>query len=204
MPAIRLPYALTSPLRTPRLVLRAMTSADVDDLHAYQSRDDVCEFLVYEPRSPDEVAAKVAVWAAALALRKDGDFWELAITRAADPGRVIGDLYFSIAGVADAAGEIGWALHPDFTGHGYMTEAAGAILSFAFDTLGLHRVRAVLDPRNQSSVALCRRLGMREEARFLEDVWFIGAWGDTAIYAILDREWRERVGSAAASASGLT
>jgi len=30
---------------------------------------------------------------------------------------------------------------------------------------------------------------MREEAYFVEDVWFKGAWGDTAIYAILDREW---------------
>jgi len=47
----------------------------------------------------------------------------------------------------------------------------------------------VLDPRNHASAALCRRLGMREEARFVEDLWFKGSWGDTAIYAILDREW---------------
>jgi RimJ/RimL family protein N-acetyltransferase len=38
-------------------------------------------------------------------------------------------------------------------------------------------------------VALCKRLGMREEAHFVEDLWFKGAWGDTGIYAILDREW---------------
>jgi RimJ/RimL family protein N-acetyltransferase len=59
----------------------------------------------------------------------------------------------------------------------------------AFGTLGLHRVFAQLDPRNDASIALCRRLGMREEAYLVEDLWFKGAWGDTAIYAILDREW---------------
>jgi hypothetical protein len=33
---------------------------------------------------------------------------------------------------------------------------------------------------------------MRQEAHFVEDLWFKGAWGDTAIYAILDREWAAR------------
>ena len=71
-----------------------------------------------------------------------------------------------------------------------MTEAASAVLALAFGTIGLHRVIAVLDPRNTASVALCRRLGMREEAFHVEDMWFKGEWGDTGIYAILDREWR--------------
>jgi RimJ/RimL family protein N-acetyltransferase len=66
------------------------------------------------------------------------------------------------------------------------------VLEIAFNDLGLHRVRAVLDPRNDASVALCKGLGMREEAYFVEDLWFKGAWGDTAIYAILDREWAAR------------
>jgi aminoglycoside 6'-N-acetyltransferase len=57
-------------------------------------------------------------------------------------------------------------------------------------------VRAELDPRNDASVALCRRLGKREEAHFVEDLWFKGAWGDTGIYAMLDREWRSFTRSA--------
>ena len=73
-----------------------------------------------------------------------------------------------------------------------MPEAARAVLELAFNELGLHRASAVLDPRNDSSAALCTRLGMREEAHFVEDAWFKGAWGDTAIYAILDREWASR------------
>jgi RimJ/RimL family protein N-acetyltransferase len=124
MPEVRLPYEFAAPLRTARLVLRTMTAGDVDDIHAYQSRADVCRYLEFEPRTHDEVAERVTKYGKAVALRGD--------------------------------------------------------------------VRAELDPRNAASIALCRRLGMREEAYFVEDLWFKGGWGDTGIYAILDREWAAR------------
>jgi RimJ/RimL family protein N-acetyltransferase len=190
-PSVNLPYAFPSPLRTDRLTLRTMTLDDIDDVHAYQSREDVCRYLTFGPRSREVVAEKVAQHAQAVTLAAQGDYWQLAIERQDAPG-VIGDLYFTIESTDNAAGEIGWSLHPDHHGHGYMTEAATTVLEIAFGTLALHRVRAVLDPRNASSVALCRRLGMREEAYFVEDLWFKGEWGDTGIYAILGREWNAR------------
>jgi RimJ/RimL family protein N-acetyltransferase len=176
-------------VRTSRLVLRPMTAADLDDIHAYQSRPDVCRYLPFEPRSRDEVAEKIANYSTALVLNNDGDSWRLAVERANHPGHVIGDVFFTIKDTANSTCEIGWILHPDHTGSGYMTEAAQAVLSIAFNELKLHRATAVLDPRNHVSAALCRRLGMTEEAHLREDLWFKGAWGDTAIYAILDREW---------------
>jgi RimJ/RimL family protein N-acetyltransferase len=192
MSSVRLPYEFPSPLRTARLVLRTMTDEDVDDIHAYQSRPDVCRYLPFEPRSRDEVAAKIAKYSSALVLSGDGDFWQLAIELASDPGHVIGDVYFTISDAANATCEIGWTVHPGHTGSGYMTEAAQAVLNIAFNKLRLHRATARLDPRNRESAALCERLGMREEALFVEDVWFKGGRGDTAIYAILDREWAAR------------
>jgi RimJ/RimL family protein N-acetyltransferase len=181
---LTLPYTLAEPLRTARLTIRPVTAADVDDLHAYQSDPDVCRYLPYEPRSRAEVAEKVAQWSTALTLAATGDYWILALER---EGRVIGDLYFALKD--DAGADIGWVLHPEHAGRGYMTEAARALLDVAFGELARHRVRAVLDPRNEASAALCRRLGMRQEAHFFEDLWFKGEWGDTAVYAILAREW---------------
>ena len=182
---MNLPYEIT-PVRTERLLLRPMTEADIDDLHAYQSRVDVCRYLPYEPRTREEVAEKVAKFSAATTLAADGDYWQLAIER---DGRVIGDVYFTIESIAHSTAEIGWTLHPDHHGNGYMSEAAGAVLGIAFGEIGLHRVKAQLDPRNHASIALCKRLGMREEAYFVEDEWFKGEWGDTGVYAILEREW---------------
>jgi RimJ/RimL family protein N-acetyltransferase len=192
MPSVYLPFTFPGPVRTARLVLRAMTDGDVDNIHAYQSRADVCRYLPFEPRDRVEVAAKIAKHSTALVLEGAGDYWQLAIERAGDPGHVIGDVYFTIKDVISATCELGWTLHPDHTGSGYMTEAARAMLNIAFTELGLHRAIAQLDPRNHASAALCMRLGMRREAHFVEDLWFKGAWGDTAVYAILDREWAAR------------
>jgi RimJ/RimL family protein N-acetyltransferase len=189
MPSVRLPYTFPASVHTARLVLRPMTEADLDDIYDYHSRADVCRYLPFEPRSRDEVADKIAKYSKALVLNGDGDYWQLAIERASDPGQVIGDVFFTIKSVANATCEIGWILHPDHTGSGYMTEAAQAVLKIAFNELGMHRAIADLDPRNHASAALCERLGMRREADFREDLWFKGEWGDTAIYAILEREW---------------
>ena len=111
---------------------------------------------MFEPRERDAVAEKVAKYSQARVLSGDGDYWQLAVER---DGRVIGDVYFTIKSAEHQTGEIGWTLHPDFSGQGFMTEAAGAVLGLAFAEIGLHRVMAELDARNTSSIALCRRLG---------------------------------------------
>jgi RimJ/RimL family protein N-acetyltransferase len=188
-PSLRLPYEFTEPVRTARLLIRTMAIADVDDIHAYQSREDVSRYLPYVPRTREEVIEKVTKFSAATTIEAEGDYWQLAIERLDEPGRVIGDVYFSLRSTTNAVGEVGWTLHPSHEGNGYMTEAAGTIVEIAFSGIGLHRVIARIDPRNTASAALCRRLGMREEAQFIEDIWFKGEWGDTSIFAILDREW---------------
>ena len=189
MPDAHLPFTFAGPVLTKRLVLRMMSTEDVDDVHVYRSLPEVCRYLPFEPRSRDEVAEKVAEYAEAHTLSGDGDYWELAIERASDPGRVIGDLFFALRSRANARAEIGWTLHPDFAGQGYASEAARALLGLAFGSLGLHRVFAQLDPRNHASAALCTRLGMRKEAHFVADLWLKGEWGDTVIYGLLAQEW---------------
>jgi RimJ/RimL family protein N-acetyltransferase len=199
VPAFR-PFELDEPIRTRRLVLRPLRPDDLDDVHAYQSLEEVCKYLLFEPRSRDEVATKLERYATARRLAADGDFLQLGLVLAdpagrnadGDSGRVIGDSYFTIASIEHLRGEIGWSIHPDFAGQGYAAEAANAVLGLAFDTMGLHRVFAELDPRNAASIALCKRLGMREEAYFVEEMMFKGAWADTGIYAILESEWRAR------------
>jgi RimJ/RimL family protein N-acetyltransferase len=56
--------------------------------------------------------------------------------------------------------EIGWHFHPDYWGHGYATEAAAAVLSYAFAS-GLEKVVAVTAPANKASQSVCLRIGMR-------------------------------------------
>nr|WP_227411821.1 MULTISPECIES: GNAT family protein [unclassified Cryobacterium] len=169
--------------------LRLMTEADIDIVHSYQSREDVCRYLLFDPRDRDTVAAKVAEHIRHTRLESDGDYLQLAVERK-DDGQMIGDLYITVKSVENDTAELGWTFHPDHHGQGYATESAKALLALAFDTVEFHRVIAELDPRNDASVNLCLRLGMRREAHFVEDLWFKGEWADTGSYAMLAREYR--------------
>jgi aminoglycoside 6'-N-acetyltransferase len=176
------------PLAGERVRLELLRPDDFDALYAIQSDPEVCEYLLYEPRSAERVHEVLERDAVATRLADVDDFVQPAIRDAS--GRLIGTMYFKLASTDDRAAEIGWLLDPRFQGRGYAREAAALVLDLAFGELGLHRVFAELDPRNAASVALCVRLGMRHEAHFREHMWFKGDWADTGIYAILEQEWR--------------
>jgi RimJ/RimL family protein N-acetyltransferase len=110
-------------------------------------------------------------------------------------GRLVGDVVLFFRSAGHAGGEIGYVFAPDVAGHGYATEACAAVLDLAFDSsygLGLHRVIARMDARNEASVRLASRLGMRREAEFRSSEMFKGEWSDVLTYALLDREWQAR------------
>jgi RimJ/RimL family protein N-acetyltransferase len=64
------------------------------------------------------------------------------------------------------------------------------VLGYVFDSLGKHRALAVTDAENHAATGLFRSLGFRQEAYFVEHVWFKGAWGSECVFALLQREWR--------------
>ena len=127
-------FEFTAPISTERLTLRLMTDADIDDVYAFQSRADVARYQLFEPRTREQVVEKIAVHSKATTLAKDDDYLQLGLELRQPDGtpRVIGTSYFTIASVEHSKGEIGWALHPDFFGKGYATEAAVAVLDLAF------------------------------------------------------------------------
>lgn len=185
---MNLPWEL-APVLGERVILDLLGAADLDALHTIQSDPHICQYLLYEPRTREQVAETIVRDSAATRLEKKGDHIQPAI-RLPD-GTLLGTMYFTITSEDDETGEIGWVLAKDAQGKGYAREAAALVLDLAFGPVGLHRVAAELDPRNAASIALCLRLGMREEAHFVEHMMFKGAWADTGIYGILDREWRE-------------
>lgn len=66
-----------------------------------------------------------------------------------------------------------WALFPDQQGHGYATEAAAAMIAYAFTELRLRRIVATTEHDNTTSINVMRRLGMRfEQNPQAEPHWF--------------------------------
>jgi RimJ/RimL family protein N-acetyltransferase len=58
-----------------------------------------------------------------------------------------------------------YGIDPGFWGHGYATEAAGAVLRYAFEELALPSVRADVDEPNTASVRVLEKLGMTRTKR---------------------------------------
>jgi len=152
-----LPWTPALPIRTPRLVLRAHTADDLDDLVQFHSDPEVVRYLPWPIRSVDET--RFALNAKLPQGRVDSaGHWLVLAIQLADTGQVIGEVVLKCE--SETQGELGFALHAGFHRAGYGFEAAHAVLSLAFGEFGLHRVTATLDARNAGSAALLGKLGM--------------------------------------------
>lgn len=181
------------PLQTDRLLLRTVRHEDAPSMRYYMDAD-VCRYLTVGPVDEAGMAARMERLVAATAPVEPDDVLGLAVVLG---GRVIGDVMLRLKTRTSpehppSVGEIGWVFAPEVRGRGYATEAARGLVDLAFGHYGLHRVFALLDPRNVASARVCERLGMTKEAHLRRD-WpeADGTWTDTAIYGLLREEWEE-------------
>ncbi len=58
------------------------------------------------------------------------------------------------------AADIGFAFLPEFWSQGYASESAAAVLAYAFESLGLPRVLAIVAPGNTGSIRVLEKLGL--------------------------------------------
>lgn len=179
--------ALTLPLRTQRLELRALTEADLEDHQRMFSQPSVVRYLYDEVMDRAMAEAHLAKRLRPVLPTTDGAWMNLAATR---DGVYLGEMGLGLHSASNKQYEIGYVFLPSVAGNGYATEAAAALLDLAFTQLQAHRVMGRLDARNARSAALLVRLGMRHEATFRENEWVKGEWTDEAVYAMTVNEWR--------------
>ena len=179
------------PVTTPRLLIRPLTPADADGLLAYRSIPDVCRYVPFEPQTREELLERIATRWTRTELTAEGQVIFLGV-QVRDTGALAGDVMLAWQSQEHACGEIGCVFNPDLSGRGYATEALGALLRLGFEGLGLHRIIARIDERNEPSIRMVRRLGMRLEARLVENEWFKGEWTTELDFAMLAGEWQAR------------
>lgn len=107
-----------------------------------------------------------------------------------DSEAVVGGLTISHIrrGVAQCA-SLGYWLGEQHTRKGYMSEALGEAVPFAFSQLKLHRIEAACLPANQASRRLLERLGFHEEGLARGYLKIDGRWQDHLLYGLLESEW---------------
>ena len=179
------------PIETDRLTLRRYLATDYDDLLRLQSSPDVTRFLLYGPKTPEQVKESLAGRLTDVPMDTDGQALTVAVILR-ETGQHVGEVTLFVQNAEQRTGEIGFVFHPDFHGRGFAAEASIELLRLGFEELGMHRIIGRLDARNTGSANLLRRLGLRQEAHFVKNEFLKGEWTDELVFAMLAEEWDKR------------
>lgn len=164
---------------TPRLLLREFTPEDLPAFHAYQTDPRHTEFYGPEDLDPglaEGLIERFLAWAAASPRQN----YQLAIARRENPADVIGSCGIRLAGCEPGIGEFGLELAAEHWGHGVATEAALAILWFAFHDLGVREIRGATVTENTRVQRLVARLGFSKVETRTGPAWMHArGWSET-------------------------
>jgi ribosomal-protein-alanine N-acetyltransferase len=117
-----------------------------------------------------------------------------AMVRKTD-GRFLGSVSLEEANRMHASASLAYWIRADATKQHYTTEAARAVVSWGFERVGVHRLRAIIAVGNEASIRLAQRLGFRLEGTMREAERIGAGWHDAFIFGLLDadaRPWKER------------
>ena len=149
------------PVTTERLVIRDWTVEDAEAALAVYGSVDVAHWLTPAMDRIGDVAAMRSVlqaWAEVQPnLPAPRGRW--AVQRKSD-GVVIGGLGIRLLPPYEEDLEISWQLNPRMWGEGYATEAARALIAWAF-TQHTDELFAVARPNNHRAIATTERLGLQ-------------------------------------------
>jgi ribosomal-protein-serine acetyltransferase len=165
-----------------------MLPIDVDDAPELwqtvdESRAHLYPWLPWVPYHTDEAATRrfaaacINDWDAARALR--------LVIRDRSSRYLLGVIGLESCVHLHAACELGYWLRSNAQGKGVMTEACTGVLRFAFQTVGMHRMRVAAATSNHRSLAVVARLGFRFEGIAREAEFCAGRWLDHALFGML-------------------
>ena len=175
-------------LTTARLVLRPVALGDAARVQQLAGDALVADTTLNMPHpyldgmAETWIGTHAAAWDA-----REGATW--AITESA--AGFVGAIHVSL-NLRHARGELGYWIGRQYWNLGYATEAAGELVRFGFEVLGLNRIQARHMLRNPPSGRVMQKIGMIAEGvnrgYFLKE----GAPVDVAMYAILRADWLAR------------
>lgn len=175
-------------IETERLILRRFEAGDAEPFFKYRTLPEVA---LYQSEgwltfTCEDAAQFVREQSQGDPGTPDGWF-QIAIVLKVT-GELIGDIGLHTLSDTRQA-EIGFTIAPIHQQQGYAHEAVRALMGLLFTTPCFHRVIAIADVRNLSSVRLLEKLGMRREGIFLKSAWSNGAYADECQYALLSDEY---------------
>jgi ribosomal-protein-alanine N-acetyltransferase len=177
----------TPTLHTARLRLRPFNGSDANVLFALHSNAYVLRYWDAPPWNERLRAERFIT--ACRQIAEAGTGTRLAVDRVSD-GAFIGWCSLTRWNPDYRSASMGYCFDDAAWGRGYATEAARALLQWAFDTLGMNRVQAGTDTRNAASARVLEKLGFVREGTLREDCVVNGEVSDSWVYGLIRGEWQ--------------
>ncbi len=166
-----------------------LRECNIDDLSAFYEIDsdsEVVRYVSYGPFTLEECRRELTLHIDQQSISPRSVYYLAVVLRSED--RLIGRCVLNITSDKHREGKLGYALNRHYWGHGYVTEAARALLTFGFSTLNLHRIFATCSPDNSASEHVLQKLGMQKEGYLRENRFRRGTWRNSLLYAALAPE----------------
>jgi len=180
------PLQAPASIDSPRLQIRLVTRADLQDLMAVNGDEVVTRFLPYATWSA--IADAHAWYERMEKIQASGTALQFVLIERRT-GLAVGTCLLFRFDAGSARAELGYVLGRARWGTGLMHEALAALIDAAFGAMSLRRLEAEVDPRNTASGRLLQRLGFRREG-LLRERWVTkGAPADVEVYGLLRDEW---------------
>lgn len=174
-------------IETNRLRLRPLTLKDAPEVARLAGRREIADTMISIPHPFSEARARDWI---ARQLSSENPPPQLVFAVTTRPElQLVGTVALREISYEHGQAELGLWIAVEWWGRGLATEAAGAVVSHAFATMGLNRVCAHHMVRNPASARVLERLGMKREGLLRQRVRKWGVFEDVVLLAILREEW---------------
>lgn len=179
-----------SNLETDRLILRKFKESDAQVFFEYRTNSQVALYqgegwVNYSLEQAEEFVKEQMGFEPGIP-----DTWFQIAIELKNAGTLIGDLAIHTLPQDINQVEIGFTISPIYQKKGFGIEAVRCILWYIFNVLHKHRVIAITDVRNEPSIKLLEKVGMRKEGHFIKNAWNKGEYTDEYLFALLKQEWQ--------------
>lgn len=170
-------------LETERLLLRRVTTDDVNEVFELRSNPETMKFIPRPLVKNNEEALEHIAMIEEKIETNIGINW--GITLKGNP-KLLGIIGYYRMQPENYRSEIGYILLPEFHGKGIITEAVNTLIKYGFNDLKLHSIEAVIDPENYASEKVLQKCGFVKEAHLKECGFYDGKFIDSVIYSLLN------------------
>jgi len=177
----------TQKIQSKRLILRKITSGDIDMIYSFMSDPEVTRYEDWIPHESVDYTRGFFQWLTGDYMDEKTYCW----------GLQLGDEVVGFAMVVDVnewSGSIAYYIKRDLWSNGYATETVNAIMNYMFNEVGIDRITAKHSIKNVASGKVLKKAGMRYRGHVKDFEYYSSKaeWHDCDFYGITREQYLSR------------